>query len=66
MLIFRMGRPDVLPVGDYAVRKAFMQLYGLKALPRPHELLEHGERWRPWRTVASWYLWRSLELPEAE
>jgi DNA-3-methyladenine glycosylase II len=64
LLIFRLGRPDVLPVDDYGVRKGFMRTYGLKELPRPKELLAHGERWRPWRTVASWYLWRSLELPE--
>jgi DNA-3-methyladenine glycosylase II len=63
LLIFRLGRPDVLPVDDYGIRKGFMRTYGLSELPRPKELLAHGERWRPWRTVASWYLWRSLELP---
>ncbi|HYO51838.1 DNA-3-methyladenine glycosylase [Archangium sp.] len=62
LLIFRLGRPDVLPVDDYGVRKGFMRTYGLEELPRPKELLAYGERWRPWRTVASWYLWRSLEL----
>jgi DNA-3-methyladenine glycosylase II len=66
LLIFRLGRPDVLPVDDYAIRKAFMLLQGLKDSPRPRELLAHGERWRPWRSVASWYLWRSLELPEVQ
>ncbi|SEU16423.1 DNA-3-methyladenine glycosylase family protein [Stigmatella erecta] len=66
LLIFRLGRPDVLPVDDYAIRKAFMLLQGLEASPRPKELLAHGERWRPWRSVASWYLWRSLELPEVQ
>ncbi|WP_309891088.1 DNA-3-methyladenine glycosylase [Archangium sp.] len=63
LLIFRLGRPDVLPVDDYGIRKGFMRTYGLSELPRPKELLAYGERWRPWRTVASWYLWRSLELP---
>ncbi|WP_407736189.1 DNA-3-methyladenine glycosylase family protein [Hyalangium sp.] len=66
LLIFRLGRPDVLPVDDYAIRKGFMLLQGLKESPRPREVLAYGERWRPWRTVASWYLWRSLELPEAQ
>ena len=63
MLIFRLGRPDVLPVDDYGIRKGFMLTYGLSELPRPKELLAYGERWRPWRTVASWYLWRSLDVP---
>jgi DNA-3-methyladenine glycosylase II len=63
LLIFRLGRPDVLPVDDYGVRKGFMLAYGLPEMPRPKELLVHGERWRPWRTVASWYLWRATELP---
>ncbi|WP_225410114.1 DNA-3-methyladenine glycosylase family protein [Stigmatella hybrida] len=66
LLIFRLGRPDVLPVDDYAIRKAFTLLQGLEASPLPKELLAHGERWRPWRSVASWYLWRSLELPEVQ
>jgi len=61
LLMFSLGRPDVLPVGDYGVRKAAQQLYGLRELPRPAELAALGERWRPWRTVASWYLWRSLD-----
>ena len=63
LLIFRLGRPDVLPVDDYGVRKGFMLAYGLPDMPRPKDLLAHGERWRPWRTVASWYLWRATELP---
>ncbi|MDY7229105.1 DNA-3-methyladenine glycosylase family protein [Hyalangium rubrum] len=65
LLIFRLGRPDVLPVDDYAIRKGFMRLMGLPESPRPREVLAYGERWRPWRTVASWYLWRSLDLPES-
>ncbi len=62
LLIFRLGRPDVLPIDDYGVRKGFMLAYGLPEMPKPKELLAHGERWRPWRTVASWYLWRATEL----
>lgn len=63
LLIFRLGRPDVLPVGDFAVRKGFALVYGLKEQPRPKELEKSGERWRPYRSVASWYLWRASELP---
>jgi DNA-3-methyladenine glycosylase II len=66
LLIFRLGRPDVLPVDDYAIRKGFMLMQGLKESPRPREVLAYGERWRPWRTVASWYLWRSLDTPAAQ
>jgi len=64
MLMFRLGRPDILPVDDYGVRKGFMRTYGLEVMPKPKELLAHGERWRPWRSVASWYMWRALELPD--
>jgi methylated-DNA-[protein]-cysteine S-methyltransferase len=62
LLIFRLGRPDVLPDGDYGVRKGFAVAMGLGELPSPRELRTAGERWRPYRTVASWYLWRALEL----
>lgn len=62
LLMFTLGRPDVLPATDYGVRSGFARVYGLKALPSPKELLAHGERWQPHRTVASWYLWRALEL----
>jgi methylated-DNA-[protein]-cysteine S-methyltransferase len=62
LLMFRMGRLDVLPVSDYGVRKGFQLLYGLPELPTPKALLEHGERWRPFRSVASWYMWRVLEV----
>jgi DNA-3-methyladenine glycosylase II len=60
-LIFRLGRFDVLPVDDYGLRKAVQRAYGLKALPDAHWLRARGEAWRPYRTVATWYLWRSLE-----
>ena len=62
MLIFKLGRLDVLPVHDYGVKKGFAKTYRKKDLPKPAELLEHGECWRPYRSVASWYLWRALEL----
>ena len=61
-LIFRLGRPDVLPIDDYAVRRAFGLVYE-REMPTPKELAAHGEQWAPYRTVASWYLWRALELP---
>jgi 3-methyladenine DNA glycosylase/8-oxoguanine DNA glycosylase len=59
-LIFRLGRPDVLPVHDYGVQKGFAILYRKKAIPKPRELAAFGERWRPYRTVASWYMWRAV------
>jgi 3-methyladenine DNA glycosylase/8-oxoguanine DNA glycosylase len=65
LLIFRLGRPDVLPATDYGVRKGFARAFRRRKLPEPKALLAHGERWRPFRTVASWYLWRALELPDA-
>ncbi len=63
LLIFRLGRPDVLPVGDFAVRKGFGLTYLSGRHPSPKELAIYGERWKPFRTVASWYLWRASELP---
>jgi O-6-methylguanine DNA methyltransferase len=63
LLIFRLGRPDVLPVQDYGVRKGFARVFGTKDLPLPGAVARRGERWRPYRTVASWYLWRACELP---
>jgi len=60
-LIFRLGRPDVLPIHDYGVQKGFAITYGKKAIPKPRELAEFGERWRPYRTVASWYMWRAVQ-----
>ena len=60
-LIFRLGRPDVLPIHDLGVQKGWSVAYGKKHIPRPKELLAFGERWRPYRTVASWYMWRAFE-----
>jgi len=60
-LIFRLGRPDVLPIHDLGVRKGWSVTYGRKHMPQPKELLAFGERWRPYRTIASWYMWRAFE-----
>jgi DNA-3-methyladenine glycosylase II len=60
-LIFRLGRPDVLPIHDLGVKKGWSVAYGKKHMPTPKELLKFGERWRPYRTVASWYMWRAFE-----
>ncbi len=62
LLIFRLGRSDVLPATDLGVRKGFKATYHLAELPAPAEILAHGEKWRPWRSVASWYLWRAAEM----
>ena len=71
LLIFRMGRPDVLPVTDYGVRKGFALTFQrlpksrpIEAadLPKPDVVTRRGERWRPFRSVASWYLWRACDL----
>jgi len=61
LLLFRMGRPDVWPVGDYAVRKSYANLLGLPELPTPRALQAGGEPWRPFRSAAAWYLWRALD-----
>jgi 3-methyladenine DNA glycosylase/8-oxoguanine DNA glycosylase len=61
-LIFRLGRPDVLPIHDYGVQKGFALTYGKKDIPKPRELAKFGERWRPFRTVAAWYMWRAVQL----
>ncbi len=61
-LIFKLGRPDVLPVGDLGVRKGFALTLGKRKLPEAAAMIRRAERWRPYRSVASWYLWRALEL----
>ena len=60
-LIFALQRPDVLPTGDLGIRNAMRKAYGLAELPSPAEMEEMAKRWRPYCSVASWYLWRSLE-----
>ncbi|AXC11000.1 DNA-3-methyladenine glycosylase II [Acidisarcina polymorpha] len=71
LLIFRLGRPDVLPVSDYGVRKGFAltfrripknKPFSNDLLPKPEEMLRRAQKWRPWRSVASWYLWRACDL----
>ena len=62
LLMFTLGREDVFPVTDFGVRKGFAITYGLKELPSPKKLLAHGEKWRPHRTTAAWYLWRAVDL----
>ena len=62
LLIFQLGRPDVLPVDDYGVRAGFGAAYRKRGLPKPKLLLKHGEMWRPFRSVAAWYMWRAIEL----
>ncbi|MDH3451232.1 MAG: DNA-3-methyladenine glycosylase [Gammaproteobacteria bacterium] len=65
LLIFQLGRPDVFPVGDLGVRKGYMLAFGETEMPDPQRLWEIGEAWRPYRSVASWYLWRATDsVPE--
>jgi DNA-3-methyladenine glycosylase II len=61
LLIFKLGRPDVLPVDDFGVRNGFRLAFDLPEMPKPKELLAHGERWRPHGTTAAWYLWRAAD-----
>lgn len=65
LLMFDLGRPDILPTGDYGVRTGFQKLHRKRRQPTPAELERHAERWRPYRSVAAWYLWRvhEIELP---
>jgi 3-methyladenine DNA glycosylase/8-oxoguanine DNA glycosylase len=64
MMIFKLGRGDVLPSTDFAIRKAFAKLYKMDELPTPKELSTYGERWRPYRSTAALYLWKSLSDPK--
>jgi DNA-3-methyladenine glycosylase II len=66
LLIFHLGRPDVLPVGDYGVRKGFAFLYGHEDLPTPKALTQYAEVWKPYRSVGSWYMWRAAGLIKRE
>jgi len=65
-LLFHLGRPDVLPVNDLGINRAIERLYDLPALPKPDEVRRIGAPWRPWASVACWYLWRSLEVVTLE
>jgi DNA-3-methyladenine glycosylase II len=66
LLIFHLGRPDVLPVDDFGVRNGFRIAYGRRTLPTPREVLRYGERWKPHRTAAAWYLWRAVDRAKQE
>jgi DNA-3-methyladenine glycosylase II len=59
-LIFCLGRPDIFPVGDLGVRKAIQKLYTLPELPTPSTMLAISQPWKPYRSIATWYLWKSL------
>ncbi len=61
LLIFGLGRPDVLPVTDYGVRKGFQRTFRTRELPKPKQMIKRAEAWRPYRSIASWYLWRAAE-----
>lgn len=61
LMIFYLGRPDVMPTGDFAIRLGFKKLYNKRKDPKPEALVRHARRWQPYRSVASWYLWRSLD-----
>ena len=61
-LMFTLGRPDVLPVDDFGIRLGYKIAYGKRTLPKPKSLAKFGERWAPYRTTASWYLWRAVDL----
>src|SRR6185295_10544238 len=63
LLLFDLGRPDVWPIHDYGVQKGFAKVFGKRKLPTPKQLLKHGEKWRPYRSVAAWYFWRALDVP---
>jgi methylated-DNA-[protein]-cysteine S-methyltransferase len=65
LLMFRLGRPDILPVDDFGVRSGFARAFRKKAMPAPKALAGYGARWAPYRTVASWYLWRAAEAPKS-
>ena len=72
LLMFRLGRPDVFPGSDYGIRKGYLVTFGkvkagkpitIDMLPKPEKMERRAARWKPWRSVASWYLWRAAELP---
>jgi DNA-3-methyladenine glycosylase II len=65
-LMFTLGRPDVLPVDDYGIRLGYKVAYGRRTLPKPKSLAKIGEQWAPYRTTASWYLWRAVDMERAQ
>jgi DNA-3-methyladenine glycosylase II len=62
LLIFTLGRPDVLPVDDFGIRSGYAIAFRKRKAPAPAEILKRGERWKPYRSIASWYLWRAGDL----
>jgi 3-methyladenine DNA glycosylase/8-oxoguanine DNA glycosylase len=66
LLIFRLGRMDVLPVDDYGVRKGAQVTYRMRKLPDKKRLIKVAEKWRPWRSVGSWYMWRAADIKTLE
>ncbi len=66
LLMFRLGRPDVLPIDDFGIRQGFALTFRNGGQAARTRLAEHGERWRPFRSVASWYLWRAVDLARQE
>jgi 3-methyladenine DNA glycosylase/8-oxoguanine DNA glycosylase len=61
ILIFPLGRPDILPVDDVGVLRSIQNVYGLRRRPSEKQVLRMGERWKPYRSIASWYLWAALD-----
>lgn len=61
-LMFRLGRPDVLPDLDLGIQKGIQKAYRMRKLPTPQQVLKRGAKWAPYRTVGSWYMWRILEV----
>ncbi len=66
MLIFKLGRPDVLPADDFGIRNGFRIAFGLPDMPAAKEVLAYGERWRPHGTAAAWYLWRAADAEKSQ
>src|SRR5256885_14471873 len=66
LLLFDLGRPDVWPIHDYGVQKGFAKTFGKRKLPTPKQMLKHGQKWKPYRSVAAWYFWRALDEPKRE
>jgi DNA-3-methyladenine glycosylase II len=64
-LMFALGRPDVMPTLDLGINNAIRKLYGKRKVPKAKQILKLAEKWRPYRTFACWYLWRSMDTPAA-
>lgn len=65
-LMFRLGRPDVMPASDFGVRNGFRLAFGLRDMPEESQVTRRALKWKPWRSVASWYLWRAVDLAKRE